>query len=594
VIRRAALPLLLLALGLSACRGEGPAPVVRGPEHPRVFRGLPDRPVRQDLEVQLAYNLDDGVLYGRLSWEAPREQVGPFWRFEDGAWVLRGADAREAASADDPVRAESRVSVAWSPATGAAAMPNFALYGCMTACHDDGSRMPDWTEDGAELLQTMRLPQTPHYAGRGFDLWTWGAQTGAALGQWSDGLLDDTAPGAGEARRADPGTGGATDNALAGGNPSFVLDPAGSAGGGFATTLTRMDAGEDFALLDPANPSATAPPGGTPALAWADAVAAGYAPQEGDAVPALLLAARDGGRGDVLDLLSPDGGLSIGPRSGYDAATGRWVVHFSRSLGTATPGADVSFAVGAQYLAAFAVHGDGTAQRDHRVSMPLRIWLEDPANPFGGAGSELTARQLLGAGLLPDFDDTGFHAPATVELFLPGVLSWEYHTDTRSAAFAFGQRHGGADDLQSALNGPGFTACLDCHVVDAGDPDAPFVVGGAIELRTPRRGGLFEATPISLRSNVLPSLAARCGGCHEAGGTASSMPLANADAEIIRRELLEPGRVEWQHPAASRVLRVPSEDLDGNHPPLGALAGFAGSPDARRLLFWLQYNAPDN
>ncbi|MBC8329324.1 MAG: hypothetical protein H8E31_11320, partial [Planctomycetes bacterium] len=541
-----------------------------------------------------AYNADGARICGRLSWQGPRELVDRFWRYEAGAWVLRGADARSATSADRLVHAESRAAIAWSPTTGPAALPNFPLYGCMLACHDGGTQMPDWTEDGASDPQTMRLPGTPYYAGGGFDLWHWRAQTSGAHGYWSDELLDATQPGSGDAMRADPGAGGPAENPLAAGNPSYVFDPATTAGGGWATTLAQMEQGFDYSFEDPAAPSAVSGGGTAKALPWADAVSGGYLPSEGDVVPYWLLSERSGGRQHLLSMLSADGGATAPLRSGYDEAEGRWHLYFSRSLNTGAPGSDVQFTVDGQFVACFALHDDRTRRRDHFVSLPYRMWIEDPGSPFGAFGSDATVRQILGAGTLPDFSDTGFYPVLEVELFLPGVLSWEYLTDTRDAAFLFGQRHGGADTLQQALNGPGAAACRDCHVVDRDDPNAAFSPGGALELRTPRRGGLFEATPISLRDNLQPLLDARCAGCHEAGGIAGFMPLTGVESSVVRRELTKSDRVEWDDPVASRLLKVPAENLDGNHPPAGGLSGFAGSPDQRKLLAWLLYDAPDN
>ncbi len=591
--------LLLLAAAAAAlmvaCRSEGARPV--GPanrSHPPVYSALPDRAVLKRLEVQMAYNADDAVIYGRLSWQGERRLVDRFWRYEDGAWVLRGVDARAAAAAGAVVRSESRAAIAWSPTTGPGALGNIRMYGCMIACHDDGSQMPGWTEDGADAAQTMRLPDTPYYANVGYDLWHWRAQSSGAHGYWTDELLDATQPPAGDARRSDPGGGGVTENPLDAGAPSFTFDPATTAGGGWATTLAAMDAGVDAFFEDPAAPSGvTAAP--TPkTLPWADAALAGYQPAEGDVIPYWILSERSGGREDLLAMLSPDGGATVTTRSGYDAAEGRWHLYFSRALDTGAPASDVRFTVDGQFIASFAVHGDGTRGRDHFVSLPLSFWIEDPGSPFGSIGSDATVRQLLGAGTVPDFDDRGLHPVTEVELFLPGVLSWEYLTDTRTAAYAFGQRHGGADTLQLALNGPGAAACRDCHVVDRDDPNAPFSSGGPLELRTPRRGGLFEATPISLADNLRPVLDGRCSGCHEAGGAAEFMPLSGVESAIIGRELRKSDRVEWQNPAASRLLKVPAEDLDGNHPPVGGLSGFDGSPDLRKILSWLRYDAPDN
>jgi len=204
------------------------------------------------------------------------------------------------------------------------------------------------------------------------------------------------------------------------------------------------------------------------------------------------------------------------------------------------------------------------------------------------------APRLDAPGLVPDFTDEGLYPPLPVDLFLPGVLSWEYLTDTRTAAWIFGNVHGGAGGLASALNGPAFIGCRDCHVVRQDDPNLPFASGGALELRTPRRGGLFEATPISLRFDVQAVLDTRCGSCHAPGGAAAGVPFSGVEATRVHQELVAPGRIAWRHPEESPLLVLPVGDADGNHPATGPLAGFGGSPDRRRILSWILFDAPDN
>ena len=590
--------LAVLATGLLSafgCKSTGPA--LANPAanpHPAVFNPLPGRAVVRKLQVQMAYNLDDGVVYGHLSWEGDRQTTGRYWRFEGGEWRLRGGGARDARRKSDPISAEAQLTIAWGARAGLGAFPNFDRAGCMLACHDGGGYMPEWSESGSSTPASMRLPDTPFYAGLGLDFWRWQAQSSNGLGYWSDEFLDDTQPPAGDALQRDPGTGGAGINALVDGNPSFMFDPATTDSGGFTVPFAQLAGTQDFAVIDPASPSPVAGLTTPLGLDWSSATAAGYAPQEGDTVPYALLAAPTLARDDILAVLSPDGGATVFDRSHYDDDAGRWHVYFSRDLNTVS-GTDLPIAPDDQHVLAFALHLDETSGRDHYVSFPYKFWFEDPTSPFGPPfDTDSLVRQITGAGSVPDFSDTGFYLVFEIDLFLPGLTSWEFLTDTRTSAFQFGGPHGGALELQSGLNGPLFIGCRDCHVVDKDDPIAPFVVGGPLELRTPRRGGMFEATPVSLRTTVLPALAARCGSCHAPGGVADEVPFAGVSAARIFQELSAPGRVRWVNPLASPVLKLPSTNSDKNHPPTASLSGFLESEDYFRILYWILFDGPDN
>ena len=590
--------LAALAL-LAACKGEGPkktAGELDGgpPPHPPVYRPLETRPVVDRLEVQMAWNADDGLLYGRLRFDAPRGTRDRFWRFEDGAWRLRGTPRRESFEEGEVLAAEQSLAIAWNNPAVANDLPNFGLLGCMLACHDGATFQPDWSEDGLDLeteAATMRLPDTAFYSGSGLDLWQWGAQT-SGHGYWLDQVLDTTLPQDGDARRPDPaGTTPWTENPLVDGHPAFVYDPATTAGGRFAVPSAELADSPDFLLEDASAPAGIDGLVTPKSLAWDEAALQGYVPREGDTVPATLLRAPDGSNDDVLAVLSPDaGGTSLELSRWED---GVWTVVFTRALSTGSI-FDHAFAEGDQVDVGFALHTGESIGRDHYVSLPLTVWIEEAGNPNGGIGSDYTVTRITGAGLVPDFDDTSTFPILQVDLFLPGVVSWEFLTDTRDADFLFGQRHGGADSLVSALNGPAFTGCEVCHVVREDDPDAGVVIGGPLELRTPRRGGLFEATPLSFEANVQPVLETRCGSCHAPGGVAQSLPFSGVPDTQVYENLVATGHVDWRRPPLSNLLQIPAADLDGNHPASGPLAGFDGSQDLRRILYWLLYDAPEN
>lgn len=52
--------------------------------------------------------------------------------------------------------------------------------------------------------------------------------------------------------------------------------------------------------------------------------------------------------------------------------------------------------------------------------------------------------------------------------------------------------------------------------------------------------------------------------------------------------------INYSTPTASSMLTVPAKNPDGNHPATGSLAGFAGSTDYNKMLYWILYNAPKN
>ncbi|HEX9793664.1 MAG TPA: ethylbenzene dehydrogenase-related protein [Planctomycetota bacterium] len=594
-----AILLILLAVGASmgtvgACRkgdgGRTRPPAVRS-AHPSVFTGMPSRPVVSTLQAQMAYEPGSGLFFARFTWTGERGHLDGYWVFEDGVWIARGTPARDALQAGDLVQAEARLSLAWNDPGAASGLPNFGLLGCALACHDSGTAMPSWTETGTAAPQTMRPPSTFYYSGKGLDVWTWRAHTSSPNGRWIDELLAD--PMGGDGLRADNPANGVTPNALVNDEPAFVFDPATTAGGGFATAESALSTSPDYFFEDPAAAAAIAGLTTPKTLDMAAAALAGYVPAEGDTVPRWILSAPGNDADDILAVITPDGGATVAAVSDWDAATGTWRVHTTRAMATGSV-RDAAFATGGIYELTFARHADQTAGRDHHVSLPFVVWFEDPLNPGAGAGADLVVHQLPGLGDLPDFDDENAFPPVPVDLFLPGVMSWEYLTDTRTAAYSFGEVHGGAGSLVSALAGPAFIGCADCHVVRADDPQMGAACGGPLEWRTPRRGGLFEATPASLRFSAQAALDARCTPCHAHGGTAARIPFSGAGADEVFRQLVAPGRVDWQQPALSRLLRLPSEDTDGNHPPAGALAGFGGSSDQLRILYWLLFDAPNN
>lgn len=595
----------VLVFGLPGCKGErsssGTAQAGSGglfTTHPQVFNAMPDRAVPRPLQAQLAYNVDDGVFYGHFSWPAQRDHLDAFYRFENGTWVLRGQDARSIQKSTQLKSAQSRFTIAWNDADSPAAVPNFEHFGCALACHDESTHMPNWAEEGLELPSSMRLPDPntyPLFQNIGLDFWAWRAHSTSPIGYWQDQFMDSTQPLNGAALQDDLGPGGPFPNPLIGGNPTWAFDPDTTQSGRYAIPYANLTTADDYYFQDALNPSLVAGVEAPETLAYADAVTSGYVPQEGDTIPYWVLSAAPmDGKGDVLAVLSPDAGATVSKRSFYDQQTQRWHVYFSRNL-TTGDFTDMPFQVGNQYTATFAMHSDGTAGRDHYITFPYVFWMEDPNQPGGETGSDFRIIQITGAGSVPDFDDMQTHPLLELDMFLPGLISLEYLGDLREAQFNFGQRHGGADIVALGLITTDFlVGCRDCHVVRADDPQAPFTAGGPLELRTPRRGGLFEATPSGFRDVLLPTLEARCTPCHAPGGTASTIAFQGVNENLIYSNIITPGRVAWQRPNESPLLNIPSDNLDGLHPPEANLLDFKDSEDFRKILYWILYNGPNN
>lgn len=334
--------------------------------------------------------------------------------------------------------------MALSARAPAGAVRQFATAGCFVACHDGGSQMPNWRVDDGE--QTMRLLDS---FGGPIDLWTWRAARTARSGVADDGLV--TTAG----RASDPGRPAWQDLSLIDGAPPFVLDPA--MGGRFAGGATSMPTFGDA-------------PGVSGALPYATAITRGYVPAEGDTVPAQLLLASSGSVADVAASASHDG-------------TG-WDLRLTRALDTGDAVSDVVLAPGSLYDVAFSLHTDDADGRDHYVSLPVALSLDAPS---GG----LTSTLVDGS---PDFADEARFPPRTVEVFLPGVTSYEYLVGaivTREGAVRPSDvPHGGGLEVST-----GSHACRDCHRVESTDAAPAYRQVGALDRLPLRRGGVFGPTP---------------------------------------------------------------------------------------------------
>ena len=222
-------------------------------------------------------------------------------------------------------------------------------------------------------------------------------------------------------------------------------------------------------------PMALFPGFGGPADVWA------WRAQPGDPV------------GQAVDSSLGTGGLGPKPDGGVGlAATGSvadltWDVLYTRPL--AAGGEDIPLSPGDLYHLGLALHPDGSEGRYHYVSLPLALGLDVPS---GG----LDAVTLPGVAL-PDFSDTASFPPLSVDLFLPGITSFEFLVgavvDRNGQLRNNDYRHGGARAVATGALG-----CGECHRVESDSVVPPVQNAGALERLVLRRGGVFSPAQVEV------------------------------------------------------------------------------------------------
>ena len=136
--------------------------------------------------------------------------------------------------------------------------------------------------------------------------------------------------------------------------------------------------------------------------------------------------------------------------------------------------------------------------RDHYVSFGYTLSLS-------GGDADIQAVKLAGTGsvALPDFTDTAAFPVTDLNLFLPGITSYEFligentgleYVDPATDA-AVDQNHAGSNALLTQGLG-----CRACHTVSSAEAFNPPTPGGfpsgAMEVLVPQRGGVSTPTPI--------------------------------------------------------------------------------------------------
>jgi hypothetical protein len=477
--------------GACVADGSGNAPQLVGLDA--------DKAVVLPFTVQVAYN--DDTAFFHMSWEGDKGDTHDYFQYKDGAWQREGGVRRDAQATidNDPIRGstsinstiyESRVTFMLDDPNGANAVAGFAQYGCALTCHDNSRTMPTWKNEDGEVHKYL-----PDDVSGRLDLWHHRLARANPIGlsddQWVGQRINDEGDGGGGSRHGDDGTGPyATATTDDDGNPQWAFDPA-TTGGAFAfpfdelfTSPLRHIVDANAADLGPNAPNAVA-------IDYADAVAQGYVPSEGDTIPRRKLRRTEGSRGDITAT-----GTTFTPSAG-DALFGRWDSNIQRSLDTLNAD-DTTLADGNLYNIAFAVHTGMVTVRDHYISFAYSLSL-------GGGDADIQAVKIAGSGqgTLPDFSDTATYPVTDLNLFLPGIASYGFlNGDNAGLEYidpatgnAIDQGHAGA----SGLTDQGLS-CRACHTVTAAETFAPpqegGFNGGPMETLVLQRGGVNTPTPI--------------------------------------------------------------------------------------------------
>lgn len=423
--------------------------------------GIPARPMTKTLRVQAAY--DDTNLYLRVRFDADEGIRQEYFHYTDGAWLREGGGFRDyaAALAGDAARgdvdrvsagSETVLGVAISDRHALAAVRDFDKFGCFLACHERQDAMPNWREGDGEFPMAL----FPGFGGFA-DAWIWRADRTALAGIADDESLGvaGLVPDAGTA----PFAALELDTA---GNPPFAFSAAETGAAAFAWDDVRSGSAP-YAFDDGTLPAVP------DAVSFGSALALGYVPAEGDAVPAQILAAPDGSRADVT------------AESSWSA--GSWDVTLVRRLSTTDATHDVQFTDGGVYDIALSLHSENADERDHYVTLPLAVGLS--------TSGDLVATKTPG---VPDFTDETTFPVKDVGAVLPGVTSFDFLVG--SLATRDGQprtwdvKHGGRVEVAESLR-----HCGECHRIRASDPVPTYRDAGALESLVLRRGGVYDPTP---------------------------------------------------------------------------------------------------
>ena len=486
---------LLISWSVSSCGDDGDK--VSGVAAPTLVGIEPDKAIILPFGIQVAFN--DDTIFFHTNWEGDRGDTHDYFRFTNGAWQGEGGTRRDAQSTidNDPLRGstsknstiyESRMTFMLDDPNGPNAVRDFGSFGCALTCHDNSRAMPLWVNADGEVHKYLnddhpgRLDLWHHRLGRANPI-------GVSDDQWVGTRIEGD--GDGGSRHGDAGDGPFQTGALGDdGNPLWVFDPD-TTGGLFAFKFDQLFSSplnycvnEAAADLGPNAPNPVC-------ISYEDAVAKGYEPREGDTVPRRRLRQPTESRGDITTL-----GTTFTP-SADDPLRGRWDSNLQRLLNTGNDD-DTAMIAGAMYNIAFAVHTDMVTVRDHYISFPYTLSL-------GGDDADIRAVRIPGSGLtaLPDFSDTTQFPVVDVNLFLPGITSFEFTAGENvdmifidpGTAAPVDQMHAGTDLI---LNQG--ISCRGCHKAATSEvfnpPQTGGFPGGSMEDLTKQRGGILGPTPL--------------------------------------------------------------------------------------------------
>jgi Ethylbenzene dehydrogenase len=447
-------------------------------------------------DVQAAYNAD--TFFWRVSYRGNEGKRHEYIRYTNGAWQREGGDRRDAqATLDGDVQQgdqsvnstiyEQRTTIMVNDPGAAVNVDNFGEFGCFLSCHNYSRHMPEWTAaNGHDGKYIDPVQATGSASGDPvLDLWHWRGARSNPIGRADDQniLSLDFVPNDGNGgdtggRKGDAGTSVFRSqgmDAVAG--PDFLMDP-GTTSGKFAFAWDNFWETPFYYMVDD-NAQGEGPRAPNPGIiAYADAVAMGYSPTEGDTVPRRILRAGAGSRADITSI-----GTTFTPET-PDSSYGVWNVQMQRDLDTGNAD-DVAMVPGQLYEAGFEVHLWEYTTRDHYVSFPVTVGLETAA--------DVVAVNIAGSG--PEQGPNWTEIPKTrLDLFQPGINTWEFLTGDGGAQASkeyfdaadqlVNQTHFGASGVNAG------TACTVCHSVRAADG------GSSMEELADNRGGVWEDTPV--------------------------------------------------------------------------------------------------
>ncbi len=478
--------------------------VAAAPDLSPTLQGLDtEKAMTLPFTVQAAYN--DDTMFFQMSWEGDKGDTHDYFRYTNGAWQREGGPRRDGQASIDNDSArgstsvnstiyESRVTFMLDDPTGPNAVPMFAELGCMLTCHDNSRAMPSWRNSDGEVHKY--LPDDDMFMGGRLDLWHHRLARANPIGlsddQWVGQRINGEADSGGGSRHGDDGTGPYATAAFDDNTPQWVFDPATTPNGEFAfqfkdlfTSPIRYFTDGTAQFLGLNAPNAVG-------IDYADAIAMGYVPQEGDTVPRRRLRQTVGSRGDI-----GAAGTTFVP-SADDPLFGRWNSNIQRALATGNDD-DTQLADAGMYNIAFAVHTGMVTVRDHYVSFAYSLSLD-------GGDADIQAVKMTGTGAasLPDFSDTTAYPPKALNLFLPGITSDDFlkgqnatdgvvYIDPVTNA-AVDQVHAGAPFINTMGN-----SCQDCHAVTEDEAFTAANGGfpsGSMEVLVLQRGGVRSPTPI--------------------------------------------------------------------------------------------------